>query len=138
VDEVGRPQAAAAAAGGQHARVLHVAWQLLVCCPPQQHKQQHHSASLLLLPFTRTALQEEAQAGGKSIDAAGAGASSISPGWLTQLNLLWSGKGVRGCFAALRGGAALSVELLQQCSKVASAHARAQCSMMQHAALCCT
>lgn len=33
---------------------------------------------------------------GKNIDAAGAGASSISPGWLTQLNLLWGGKGVSG------------------------------------------
>lgn len=31
-------------------------------------------------------------ASGKNIDAAGAGASSISPGWLTQLNLLWGGK----------------------------------------------
>jgi hypothetical protein len=34
---------------------------------------------------------------GKNIDAAGAGASSISPGWLTQLNLLWGGKGVSVC-----------------------------------------
>jgi hypothetical protein len=34
-------------------------------------------------------------ANGKNIDAAGAGATSVSPGWLTQLNLLWSGKGVR-------------------------------------------
>jgi hypothetical protein len=33
-------------------------------------------------------------ASGKNIDAAGAGASSISPGWLTQLNLLWGGKSV--------------------------------------------
>lgn len=32
---------------------------------------------------------------GKSIDAAGAGKTWSSPGWLTQLNLLWSGKGVR-------------------------------------------
>lgn len=31
---------------------------------------------------------------GKSIDSAGAGASWQSPGWLTQLNLLWGGKGV--------------------------------------------
>ncbi|KAF8061059.1 CYP97C1 [Scenedesmus sp. PABB004] len=31
--------------------------------------------------------------GGKNIDAAGAGATSISPAWLTQLSLLWSGKG---------------------------------------------
>ncbi|MEW5312950.1 MAG: hypothetical protein WDW38_004547 [Sanguina aurantia] len=30
---------------------------------------------------------------GKSIDSAGAGASWQSPGWLTQLNLLWGGKG---------------------------------------------
>nr|AGT63110.1 plastid carotenoid epsilon-ring hydroxylase [Haematococcus lacustris] len=30
---------------------------------------------------------------GKSIDAAGAGATWSSPGWLTQLNMLWSGKG---------------------------------------------
>ncbi|GIL60700.1 hypothetical protein Vafri_15234, partial [Volvox africanus] len=30
---------------------------------------------------------------GKSIDAAGAGASFTSPGWLTQLNMLWGGKG---------------------------------------------
>lgn len=30
---------------------------------------------------------------GKSIDAAGAGQAWQSPGWLTQLNLLWSGKG---------------------------------------------
>ena len=32
-------------------------------------------------------------AAGKNIDAAGAGATMSSPGWLTQLNLLWSGKG---------------------------------------------
>jgi hypothetical protein len=32
---------------------------------------------------------------GKNIDAAGAGATMASPAWLTQLNLLWSGKGVR-------------------------------------------
>ncbi len=31
---------------------------------------------------------------GKSIDSKGAGQSWQSPGWLTQLNLLWSGKGV--------------------------------------------
>jgi len=31
---------------------------------------------------------------GKSIDTAGAGATFSSPTWLTQLNLLWSGKGV--------------------------------------------
>ncbi|GBF92856.1 cytochrome P450 chloroplastic [Raphidocelis subcapitata] len=40
--------------------------------------------------------EDEADTGpltGKNIDAAGAGATSISPGWLTQLNLLWSGKG---------------------------------------------
>jgi hypothetical protein len=39
-------------------------------------------------------LQDSGQVGGKNIDAAGAGASSISPAWLTQLSLLWSGKGV--------------------------------------------
>lgn len=37
--------------------------------------------------------QEPESSGGKSIDAAGAGASWQSPGWLTQLNLLWGGKG---------------------------------------------
>eukprot|EP00878_Enallax_costatus_P024806 GHUV01026495.1.p1 GENE.GHUV01026495.1~~GHUV01026495.1.p1 ORF type:complete len:533 (+),score=153.01 GHUV01026495.1:330-1928(+) len=37
--------------------------------------------------------QDVYQVGGKNIDAAGAGATSISPAWLTQLNLLWSGKG---------------------------------------------
>lgn len=31
----------------------------------------------------------------KSIDAAGAGATWTSPGWLTQLNQLWGGKSVR-------------------------------------------
>lgn len=30
----------------------------------------------------------------KSIDAAGAGRSWTSPGWLTQLNMLWGGKSV--------------------------------------------
>ncbi|KAF6257977.1 CYP97C3 [Scenedesmus sp. NREL 46B-D3] len=37
--------------------------------------------------------EDSGQVGGKSFDAAGAGASSISPAWLTQLSLLWSGKG---------------------------------------------
>nr|APW83735.1 cytochrome P450 carotenoid hydroxylase 97C [Dunaliella salina]APW83739.1 cytochrome P450 carotenoid hydroxylase 97C [Dunaliella salina] len=37
--------------------------------------------------------QNVGPSGGKSIDAAGAGKSSISPAWLTQLNMLWSGKG---------------------------------------------
>lgn len=45
----------------------------------------------------RSSLKEEDDvdtgASGKSIDAAGAGQSWSSPGWLTQLNLLWSGKG---------------------------------------------
>ena len=31
----------------------------------------------------------------KLIDAAGAGASFTSPGWLTQLGRLWGGKSVR-------------------------------------------
>ncbi|KAF5829446.1 CYP97C3 [Dunaliella salina] len=45
-------------------------------------------------PPPETSEQQEAgPAGGKSIDAAGAGKSSISPAWLTQLNMLWSGKG---------------------------------------------
>ncbi|WIA43808.1 hypothetical protein OEZ86_010226 [Tetradesmus obliquus] len=37
--------------------------------------------------------EDSGPVGGKNIDAAGAGASSISPAWLTQLSLLWSGKG---------------------------------------------
>jgi hypothetical protein len=47
-----------------------------------------------------TQQQEDAgpQTSGKSIDAAGAGATWMSPGWLTQLNMLWGGKGVRGAF----------------------------------------
>lgn len=32
---------------------------------------------------------------GKLIDAAGAGQSMFSPGWLTQLGQLWGGKSVR-------------------------------------------
>lgn len=40
-------------------------------------------------------LQEPQLPQGKSIDAAGAGATMSSPAWLTQLNLLWGGKGVR-------------------------------------------
>ncbi len=32
---------------------------------------------------------------GKLIDAAGAGTSLTSPGWLTQLGRLWGGKSVR-------------------------------------------
>ncbi|MEW5299434.1 MAG: hypothetical protein WDW36_002452 [Sanguina aurantia] len=36
---------------------------------------------------------QEPETMGKSIDSAGAGASWQSPGWLTQLNLLWGGKG---------------------------------------------
>lgn len=47
-------------------------------------------------PLAALRAQEAAQIGGKSIDAAGAGATSISPAWLTQLNMLWSGKGVSG------------------------------------------
>ncbi|KAG2485381.1 hypothetical protein HYH03_015869 [Edaphochlamys debaryana] len=35
---------------------------------------------------------EDDQSFGKSIDAKGAGSSFTSPGWLTQLNLLWGGK----------------------------------------------
>jgi hypothetical protein len=34
---------------------------------------------------------------GKLIDAAGAGRSMMSPGWLTQLNQLWGGKSVGAC-----------------------------------------
>ncbi|KXZ43836.1 hypothetical protein GPECTOR_79g115 [Gonium pectorale] len=37
--------------------------------------------------------QDDEPALGKSIDAAGAGKSFTSPGWLTQLNMLWGGKG---------------------------------------------
>lgn len=33
----------------------------------------------------------------KMIDAAGAGKSFTSPGWLTQLGRLWGGKSVRYC-----------------------------------------
>jgi len=33
----------------------------------------------------------------KLIDAAGAGTSFTSPGWLTQLGRLWGGKSVRRC-----------------------------------------
>lgn len=33
----------------------------------------------------------------KLIDAAGAGRSSMSPDWLTQLGRLWGGKAVRPC-----------------------------------------
>lgn len=37
----------------------------------------------------------------KLIDAAGAGASFTSPGWLTQLGRLWGGKSVRRVLALL-------------------------------------
>ena len=37
----------------------------------------------------------------KLIDAAGAGASFTSPGWLTQLGRLWGGKSVRRALALL-------------------------------------
>ncbi|GAX74682.1 hypothetical protein CEUSTIGMA_g2130.t1 [Chlamydomonas eustigma] len=58
-------------------------------------------ASAPVPPFKVTvlnALQEDedttnSQDTGKAIDAAGAGRSWQSPGWLTQLNQLWSGKG---------------------------------------------
>ena len=39
--------------------------------------------------------QDAFSSSGKNIDATGAGSTMASPGWLTQLNLLWSGKGVR-------------------------------------------
>jgi hypothetical protein len=57
--------------------------------PPPPASCPHHTSTAeqdLDTPITTA---------GKNIDAAGAGASSVSPGWLTQLNLLWSGKGVR-------------------------------------------
>ena len=41
----------------------------------------------------------------KLIDAAGAGASFTSPGWLTQLGRLWGGKSVRPTTWALRSRA---------------------------------
>eukprot|EP00967_Tisochrysis_lutea_P121001 scaffold198942_cov19-Tisochrysis_lutea.AAC.3 len=55
-------------------------------------------APAAILDYANYLLQTSEQqnvgpSGGKSIDAAGAGKSSISPAWLTQLNMLWSGKG---------------------------------------------
>ena len=41
---------------------------------------------------------------GKLIDAAGAGRSVFSPGWLTQLGRLWGGKGVSRCSGRAAGG----------------------------------
>ena len=43
--------------------------------------------------MTRLLLYQDKAPSGKSIDAAGAGMSWQSPGWLTQLNMLWTGKG---------------------------------------------
>lgn len=49
---------------------------------------------------------------GKSIDSAGAGASWQSPGWLTQLNLLWGGKGVSGSGFLPLSGADISLMII--------------------------
>lgn len=51
------------------------------------------SDSAWLLPGLCCIQDDDFESSGKSIDASGAGTSSVSPGWLTQLNLLWSGKG---------------------------------------------
>lgn len=68
---------------------------------PQCSKFRRHTSAIL---NRRQARKSELRAsddedldvpgsGGKSIDAAGAGASWASPSWLTQLNQLWAGKG---------------------------------------------
>eukprot|EP00955_Chlamydomonas_euryale_P080218 363395-Chlamydomonas_euryale.AAC.7 len=51
------------------------------------------------LPPHRPAAPQDPTSG-KSIDAEGAGRSWQSPGWLTQLGMLWGGKGV-SCRAAM-------------------------------------
>jgi hypothetical protein len=59
-----------------------------------------------LPPAARPAPRQDAPGSmtGKNIDAAGAGATMSSPGWLTQLNLLWSGKGVGPAGRRAAGG----------------------------------
>ncbi|EFJ43400.1 hypothetical protein VOLCADRAFT_83281 [Volvox carteri f. nagariensis] len=51
--------------------------------------QSYHQANRIV----KVRAQDDEPIMGKSIDAAGAGASFTSPGWLTQLNMLWGGKG---------------------------------------------
>jgi carotene epsilon-monooxygenase len=43
--------------------------------------------------FSICSLEQDEQNSGKSIDVVGAGQTWSSPGWLTQLNMLWTGKG---------------------------------------------
>lgn len=54
----------------------------LATAPPTPHPQEEYD------------LNQKIDTG-KLIDAAGAGRSMFSPGWLTQLNQLWGGKSVR-------------------------------------------
>ena len=52
----------------------------------------------------------------KLIDAAGAGASFTSPGWLTQLGRLWGGKSVRRLLALLSTFRQRRQQVLTDCS----------------------